>query len=69
MRLVFGLVSTAVVMAAALALGEQKDTLKVGDKAPDFKLRGSDGEQYALKQFLGKKAVAIAWFPKAFTGG
>ena len=43
--------------------------LKVGDKAPDFELKGSDGKTYSLKQFLGKKHVVIAWFPKAFTGG
>ena len=41
----------------------------VGDKAPDFKLQGSDGKEYALSQFAGKQAVVIAWFPKAFTGG
>jgi peroxiredoxin Q/BCP len=43
--------------------------LKKGDKAPDFKLPGSDGKTYALKDFVGKKAVVVAWFPKAFTGG
>ena len=43
--------------------------LKAGDKAPDFKLPGSDGKSYSLKDFAGKKAVVIAWFPKAFTGG
>ena len=42
---------------------------KVGDKAPDFKLKGSDGKEYTLKQFKGKSAVVIAWYPKAFTGG
>ena len=45
------------------------DAPKVGDKAPDFKLKGSDGKEYALADFAGKKAVVIAWFPKAFTGG
>ena len=52
-------------LAAPLAAAE----LKVGDKAPDFKLPGSDGKTYSLKDFAGKKAVVIAWFPKAFTGG
>ena len=42
---------------------------KVGDKAPDFSLTGSDGETYTLKQYAGKKTVVVAWFPKAFTGG
>src|SRR3954470_24092926 len=43
--------------------------LKPGDKAPGFSLMGSDGKMYTLDQFKGKKAVVIAWFPKAFTGG
>ncbi|HET6879707.1 MAG TPA: peroxiredoxin [Pirellulales bacterium] len=43
--------------------------LKVGDEAPAFSLKGSDGKTYSLKDFKGKKAVVIAWFPKAFTGG
>jgi len=43
--------------------------LKVGDPAPSFRLPGSDGKTHALSDFKGKKAVVIAWFPKAFTGG
>jgi len=43
--------------------------LKKGDIAPDFMLPGSDGKTYSLKEFKGKQAVVIAWFPKAFTGG
>jgi peroxiredoxin Q/BCP len=43
--------------------------LKVGDKAPNFELKGSDGKTYKLADFAGKKAVVLAWFPKAFTGG
>lgn len=45
------------------------DELKVGDKAPSFRLMGSDGKTYTLDQFKGKKAVVVAWYPKAFTGG
>jgi peroxiredoxin Q/BCP len=44
------------------------DELKVGDKAPDFKLEGSDGRTYSLADLKGK-TVVLAWFPKAFTGG
>jgi len=43
--------------------------LKVGDKAPNFSLPGSDGKTYTLADFKGKQAVVLAWFPKAFTGG
>jgi len=43
--------------------------LKVGDKAPNFKLQGSDGKTYNLAEYTGKKAVVVAWFPAAFTKG
>lgn len=42
---------------------------KVGDKAPDFEMQASDGKTYSAKDFAGKQAVIIAWFPRAFTGG
>ena len=42
--------------------------LKPGDPAPPFKLQGSDGKIHELAQLKGK-AVVLAWFPKAFTGG
>ena len=43
--------------------------LQPGDVAPDFSLAGSDGKTYTLAEFKGKRAVIVAWFPKAFTGG
>jgi len=43
--------------------------LKKGDPAPPFSLKASDGKTYSLSDFKGKKAIVIAWFPKAFTGG
>lgn len=45
------------------------DEPKVGDKAPEFSMEGSDGKTYKLSDFKGKKAVVLAWYPKAFTGG
>jgi peroxiredoxin Q/BCP len=56
-------------LALATAHAEDTTVVKVGDKAPDFKLKASDGKEYSLKQFAGKQAIVIAWFPKAFTGG
>ena len=42
--------------------------LKVGDMAPDFTLKASDGQTYSLSKLKGK-TVVLAWFPKAFTAG
>ena len=41
----------------------------VGDLAPDLTLPGSDGKTHSLSDHVGKRAVVIAWFPRAFTGG
>jgi peroxiredoxin Q/BCP len=43
--------------------------LKVGDKAPNFTLPGSDGRTYSLSDYSGKQVVVLAWFAKAFTSG
>ena len=66
---------TLVIAVAALLVATiggtdaRADEPKVGDKAPDFTLVGSDGKEYALSQLIGKRTVVLAWFPKAFTGG
>jgi peroxiredoxin Q/BCP len=42
---------------------------EAGDVAPDFELPASNGRTYRLRDFVGRRAVVVAWFPKAFTGG
>ena len=59
------LAATFGICATAMSAEE----LKVGDEAPPFELKGSDGKTYKLSDFKGKKAVIVAWYPKAFTGG
>jgi peroxiredoxin Q/BCP len=54
---------------AGLARPAAAADLKVGDPAPAFSLTGTDGKTYSLEQFVGKKPVVIAWFPKADTPG
>jgi peroxiredoxin Q/BCP len=64
--------SLAAVLGLSLALGggiARAQELKVGDKAPDFSLKGSDGKTYSLADFKGKQGVVLAWFPKADTSG
>ena len=53
----------------AVLAGAAAAELKVGDKAPDFTMQGSDGKTYTLEQFKGKSGVVVAWFPKAMTKG
>ena len=59
----------AALLAGASMATAQTTELKVGDPAPNFTLKASDGKTYTLADFKGKKAVAVAWFPKAFTSG
>ncbi|MEJ5992850.1 redoxin domain-containing protein [Pedobacter sp. Du54] len=42
-------------------------SLKVGDKAPDFKLFSSELKEISLNDYSGKKLV-VHFFPMAFTG-
>lgn len=62
----------ALAVVAALAVGARAQApveLKVGDTAPDFTLPGTDGKTHKLSDYRGKRAVVLAWFPKAFTQG
>jgi len=54
-------------LLAGCAAGQ--GALKPGDPAPQFALRGSDGEVHRLADHRGEQVVVLAWFPKAFTGG
>ena len=63
-------IATFVGSLLAMGAAAVAEELKVGDKAPDFKLVGSDGKTYSLSELNKQgKAVVIAWFPRAFTGG
>src|SRR4051794_37744900 len=57
--------SAALVLGGLVSPSLAADELKVGDDAPNFELKGSDGKTYKLSDFKGKQAVVIAWFPRA----
>jgi peroxiredoxin Q/BCP len=59
------IVLAAMSLWTTVALAQE---LKVGDMAPDFTLKASDGKTYTLSSLKGK-TVVLAWFPKAFTAG
>jgi peroxiredoxin Q/BCP len=71
MGLMAGLaVATAVAQGPAPNAAPAVPTVvKVGDMAPDFTLKGTDGKTHKLSEYRGKQAVVIAWFPRAFTQG
>lgn len=66
-NLSFCLAVAAGVWAASVTASAAE--LKVGDQAPAFSMKGSDGKTHALADYQGKQVVVLAWFPKAFTGG
>ncbi len=70
-RSLMSLVLLAVLSVVALAQQSPppKTHLKVGDPAPDFTLRATDGKTYKLSDFKGKKNVVLAIYVLAFTGG
>ncbi len=62
---------TTLLIPLALAENEveKKKELEVGMVAPDFTLKDETGTERNLKEFLGKKNVVLAFYPKDFTGG
>jgi thioredoxin-dependent peroxiredoxin len=68
MRRTFRIASLLIAVAGILTSFAAAQDLKVGDPAPDFTLKASDGQTYTLSKLRGK-TVVLAWFPKAFTSG
>ncbi len=48
---------------------EKPKELEVGMIAPNFTLRDETDTERNLNEFLGKKNVVLAFYPKDFTGG
>jgi peroxiredoxin Q/BCP len=65
----------AVALAVILTLGgswmtiERFSLLREGDVAPDFQARLSNGKDFRLSEFRGKKSVVLSFYPKDFTAG
>lgn len=59
----------ATILSAQQGITPPKTQLKVGDEAPDFTLPDTDNKPVKLSDFRGKKAVVLAFFVAAFTGG
>ncbi len=72
----FAAVAAALLVAgAAFAQDSGKEKamesklVAVGAEAPDFRLNDHQGNGVRLSSFRGKSWVALAFYPKALTGG
>lgn len=45
------------------------DEISIGMQAPNFNLQATNGDYYQLKDYRGKQAVVLAWYPMANTRG
>jgi hypothetical protein len=73
LALVCGVFSSSFSGAANSTADKETGSMpKVGDLAPDFSLKYSDGhelKEIKLSQYRGKKQVVLAFYVFAFTGG
>jgi hypothetical protein len=72
--LAMGLLLAIIAAAPTFAQTKKEDSgmPKVGDLAPDFTLKYSDGKdlkEVKLSDYRGKKNVVLAFYIFAFTGG
>lgn len=50
-------------------MAKKIEIYKKGTVAPDFKLPGSDGKEYQLRNIMGDKGVVLFFYPKDNTPG
>ena len=66
---IFGIVltlfATTLTACAADPAPEDKTGIKVGDKAPEFKLKDQAGKERALSEFLKDGPVALVFYRSA----
>ncbi len=63
------LIISSYLLLNLIPIATQATELKVGDKAPEFRLQATDGRFYQLSDYLGKQTLVLAWYPKANTHG
>ena len=73
-KALFALTLLVLTLAPRLAAQAKPDVppepkVKVGDIAPDFRLKDQTGKDVALHDFKGKKNVVLAFYVLAFTAG
>jgi len=59
---------STVILALTCCVTQATD-LKVGDMAPDFTMKATNGKSYQLSHYRNRQAVVLAWYPMANTRG
>ena len=59
---------SSALLAGVLGVAGVATALEVGEKAPDFTLPSTTGEQISLSQFQGKKPVLLEFYVADFGG-
>ncbi len=57
----------ALLLATGLGLAGGAWAVEVGDKAPDFTLKSTNGDKISLSQFRGKKHVLLEFYGADFS--
>ena len=71
----FALIVLFSLAAAGAALADSADSLRVGDKAPDFTLPFATKDSVwtqqplSLSSLIGQKSIVIAFYPADWSGG
>ena len=65
-----GRLPAVLLLAAVLVCGSlgSASALQVGEKAPDFALPSSTGDEVKLSDFIGQKHLVLFFYVGAFTG-
>ncbi len=61
------LLLSGVLLAGVLSIASVATAVEVGDKAPDFTLPSTMGEDISLSQFQGKQLVLIEFYAADFS--
>ncbi len=63
------ILALTITLSLAISSSLTAKELSVGDDAPNFSLKATNGKTYTLANYKGRQAVVLAWYPMANTRG
>lgn len=60
---------TTLALSMCLTTAHAQDSLKVGDRAPEFSGVADDGKTWRSSDHVGKQTLVVYFYPAAMTGG